>query len=189
MVFYLLKSTDLLLLTKPLLLVVFIGLFYSIKIQYVNAQSLNNEPSNFWNNVSYGISGGGSFSSGNADATLSPVGVYRFNPYASVGSSLNFAYAKRKNSYESYVIGISLLGIFNPIPEIQLSVEPQQSFVSRNFDSRTEFTDENYWVSSLFLGVGFNAGNVTVGIQYDVLHDPGRSVFIDAWHPFLRVFF
>ena len=153
------------------------------------AQNLNSNEPQFWDNVRYGISGGGSFGSGNADATLSPIGVYRFNQYTSVGSALNFTYAKRNNLHESFVVGISLLGLFNPIPEIQFSVEPQQSFVSRNFDSQTGFADENYWVSALFLGAGFDTGNVTIGIQYDVLHDPGRSVFIDAWYPFIRFFF
>ena len=84
---------------------------------------------------------------------------------------------------------VSLLGIFRPIPEIQLSVEPQQSFVSRNFANSTNIQDENYWIGALFLGVGFNTGNVTIGIQYDVLHDPGRSIYADSWFPFVRVFF
>ena len=137
----------------------------------------------------FGGSLGLGFGDGYFNASITPSAVYDFNSYVSAGTAVNFSYVNEKNFFESYVVGISLLGLFNPIPEIQLSVEPQQSYVSRNFDSRTGFPDENYWVSALFLGAGFNAGNVTFGIQYDVLHDPNRSIFIDAWYPFVRVFF
>lgn len=153
------------------------------------SQSLYNDNSNFWNQVQFGGGIGLGFGSGFFNATISPTAIYRFNESFSAGTGLNFTYASESNFYESYVIGASALALFNPIREIQLSSEFQQSFVSRNYDSRTLFADEDYWVSALFLGIGFNTGNVTVGIQYDVLFDRERSVFGEAWYPFVRVFF
>lgn len=174
---------------KQLIFLALISLFSSVHLQQINAQSLDSNDISFWDNVRYGGAFGLGFGSGYFDATLSPTAIYNFNQYAAIGSALNFTYAKRDNLYESYVVGISFLGIFSPIPEIQLSVEPQQSFVSRNFAAATTTPDEDYWVGALFLGAGYNMGNVTIGIQYDVLYDQGRSVFSDAWYPFFRVFF
>lgn len=153
------------------------------------SQSAPYAESNFWDKVQFGGGLGLGFGSGFFNATISPTAVYRINNAFSTGAGLNFTYASEKNFYESYVVGASLLALFNPIREIQLSSEFQQSFVSRNYDSRTFFRDEDYWVSALFLGIGFNTGNVTVGIQYDVLFDRERSVFGEAWYPFVRVFF
>lgn len=170
------------------------SLFILVIIMIVNwetshAQNLNSNEPQFWDHVRFGGALGLGFGDGYFNATVTPSAVYDFNRYVSAGTAVNFSYVYERNFFESYVVGISLLGLFNPIPEIQFSVEPQQSFVSRNFDSRTGFADENYWVSALFLGAGFNTGNVTIGIQYDVLHDPARSIFIDAWYPFVRIFF
>jgi len=170
----------------PLLTVLFLIMSLGTKLQ---AQSPYNETYSFWDNVRFGGGVGLGFGNGYFNGSITPTAVYDFNRYVSAGTALNLSYVNERNFFESYVVGISLLGLFNPIPEVQLSVEPQQSFVSRNFDSRTGFEDENYWVSALFLGAGFNSGNVTFGIQYDVLHDPNRSIFVDAWYPFVRIFF
>lgn len=153
------------------------------------SQTLSTNDTNFWDQVQFGGGLGLGFGSGFFNATISPTAIYRFNEKFSAGTGLNFTYASEKNFYESYVVGASALALFNPIREIQLSSEFQQSFVSRNYDSRTFLSDEDYWVSALFLGIGFNTGNVTVGIQYDVLFDRQRSVFGEAWYPFVRVFF
>jgi hypothetical protein len=170
----------------PLLISFFLTLGYGTKLE---AQAPYNEAYDFWDNVRFGGGLGLGFGNGYFNGSITPTAVYDFNRYVSAGTAINFSYVKERDFFESYVVGFSLMGLFNPIPEVQLSVEPQQSYVSRNYSSRTEFEDENYWVSALFLGAGFNAGNVTFGIQYDVLHDPNRSIFVDAWFPFVRVFF
>ena len=41
----------------------------------------------------------------------------------------------------------------------------------------------------LFIGAGYRSGNVTFGIRYDVLYDEKKSIYADAWVPFVRVFF
>jgi len=166
------------------------GLFVLILASNLSAQSLPYASTqNFWDRVQFGGALGLGFGDGYFNGTLAPSAIYNFNRYAALGTALNFTYAKEKNFYESYVVGFSLLGIFRPIPEIQISVEPQQSFVNRNFDSRTELADQNYWVGALYTGIGFNTGNVTIGIQYDLLYDPARSIYGTQWFPFVRVFF
>lgn len=166
------------------------GLLFLLSSINLSAQSLPYaNTQNFWDKVQFGGGLGLGFGDGYFNGTISPSAIYNFNRYAALGTALNFTYAKEKNFYESYIVGFSLLAIFRPIPEIQISVEPQQSYVNRNFDSRTEFADQKYWVGALFTGIGFNTGNVTIGIQYDLLYDPGRSVYGSSWFPFVRVFF
>jgi hypothetical protein len=167
--------------------IVFILFLSSAELSH--AQTPYAEEPRFGDKVRFGGSVGLGFGDGFFNASITPSAVYDFNRYISAGTAVNFSYVSERNFYESYVVGISLLGLFNPIPEVQISVEPQQSYVSRNWATSTGEPDENYWVSALFLGAGFNTGNVTIGIQYDVLHDPGRSIFTDAWFPFVRVFF
>ncbi|MGC1632404.1 MAG: hypothetical protein WA749_09870 [Gelidibacter sp.] len=82
-----------------------------------------------------------------------------------------------------------MIGLFNPIPEIQLSAEFEELNVSRNWDDRLAIPNENYWYPALFVGAGFRSHNVAVGIRYDVLYDKAKSIYAKAWAPFVRVYF
>ena len=82
-----------------------------------------------------------------------------------------------------------MISLFNVIPELQLSAEFEELYVSRNYDDLTGLEDDDYWYPALFLGAGYRNGPVTVGIRYDVLFDDDRSVYADAWIPFVRVYF
>ncbi len=158
-------------------------------ITYSFSQDTASEPSEFWNNVQFGGGVSLSFGSGFFAGNLAPVGVYRFNEFAAAGLGINFGYTSEKNFYESFVVGPSVLGLINPLPQIQISSEFQQSYVNRTFDDRTEFIDEKYWVPALFLGIGYTTNNITVGIQYDVLYDRNYSIYNDSWYPFVRILF
>jgi hypothetical protein len=155
----------------------------------VSAQQLPEHKSVFWQNVQFG--GGLSLNFGNGffAGNISPIGVYRFNQYISTGVGLNFAYTSERDFYETFVVGGSVLGFFNPIREIQLSSEFQQLYVNRTFDDRAPFADDKYWVPALFLGIGYTTNNVTFGVQFDVLYDRSTSVYADSWFPFVRVLF
>ena len=92
--------------------------------------------------------------------------------------------------FKSTVLGGSLIGLFNPIPEIQLSSELEQLNINRNYDEAfVTNPDENYWYSALFLGAGYRSGNLTIGIRYDVLYDEDKSIYADPWMPFIRFYF
>lgn len=145
--------------------------------------------SDFWNHVRYGGGIGLSFGDGFFSGTLAPSAIYEFNRQFALGVGLNGTYNKRKDIYKSTVFGGSLIGLFNPIPEIQLSAEFEELNVSRNWDDRFARANENYWYPALFAGVGYRSRNVAVGIRYDVLYDKEKSIYADPWAPFVRVYF
>ena len=156
----------------------------------VSAQ--NNEKisqNDFWNHERFGGGIGLSFGEGFFSGTLAPSAIYQFNHQVALGVGLSGTYNTSKNFYRSTILGASLLGLFNPINEIQLSAEFEELNVNRNWDSRTGFKDENYWIPALFLGVGYRSNNVTFGIRYDVLYDDYKSIYANPWMPFVRVYF
>ena len=146
----------------------------------------NNE---FWNHVHFGGSLGLSFGDNFFSGTLAPSAIYQFDNPVALGFSLNGTYNSQKNFYKSTIFGGSVMALFNPIYEIQLSAEFEELNVSRNWDSRTGIDDENYWYPALFLGLGYSTNNVTVGIRFDVLYDEYKSIYANSWAPFVRVYF
>src|SRR5210317_382310 len=124
----------------------------------------------FWNNVRFGGGIGLSFGDGFFSGTLAPSAIYEFNEMFAAGIGLNGTYNKREDFYKSTILGGSILALFNPIQEIQLSSEFEQLHVSRNFDQNfIGVNDDDYWYTALFLGVGYRTGHVTVGLRYDIL--------------------
>jgi hypothetical protein len=130
-----------------------------------------------------------SFGDGFFSGTLAPSALYRFNDRIATGVGLIGTYSSEKNFYNSVIVGASSITLFNVIREIQLSAEFEEYYVNRNFDDDLIFEDENYWVPALFFGLGFQTRNVTMGIRYDVLYDSSKSVYANAYIPFVRVYF
>lgn len=182
--------------------IIWILLFSGLLGQYViNAQIVhpqNNEPrtmkSNFFDKVQFG--GGLGLSLGNnfTDIAVSPSGVYHFNDQVALGAGLQFNYVKSRDYFESTAYGISLIGLYTPIPQIQLSVELEQLRVNNSIDLYSggyyygKFKD-NFWNTGLFLGAGYRTNNVTVGVRYNVLYKTNDFVYSQAWMPFVRVYF
>jgi len=148
-----------------------------------------NDKSEFWNHVRYGGGIGVSFSNEFFSGTLAPSAIYDLNSYFSFGVGLNGTYSSWKNNFKSTVIGGSVLGLFNPINEIQLSAEFEELHVSRKYDDAFGFANDDYWYPALFLGAGFRSNNVTFGIRYDILYDETKSIYADPWMPFVRFYF
>lgn len=140
----------------------------------------------FWSRVRYGGGLGLSMGSGYTDIMVAPSAVYDFNDYFSAGLGLQGSYVKVKDNFESYMYGASLVGLFNPIDEIQLSAELEQVRVNLTF---VDDFKENFWNTALFLGAGYRADNLTIGIRYNVLHDSNKNVYNDAFMPFVRFYF
>lgn len=147
------------------------------------------EPNNFWNNVRFGGGFGLNFGDGFFSTTIAPSAIYEFNNTIALGVGLNATFNNLKSEYRSTILGGSVLGLVNVIPEIQLSSEFEHLNVNRRYDVNLNFPDENYWVPALFLGAGYRSGNITFGIRYDVLFDRDKSIYIDPWAPFVRFFF
>ncbi|MDI1254982.1 MAG: hypothetical protein PSV16_02690 [Flavobacterium sp.] len=152
------------------------------------AQDAPNAP-DFWDHVQFGGGLGLSIGSGYTDITLAPGAIYNFNEYFSAGVGLQGSYVSQKNWYSSYIYGGSLVGLFNPIEEVQLSVELEQVRVNSTFDEDFGSYKDNFWNTGLFLGAGYRNGNITIGARYNLLYDKDRSVYSDAFMPFVRVYF
>ncbi|HLN96255.1 MAG TPA: hypothetical protein VK183_11535 [Flavobacterium sp.] len=144
----------------------------------------------FWDRVRFGGAVGVSVGSGYTDLLVAPSALYSFNEYFAVGTGLQVSHV-RVDEYKSWMYGASLIGIVSPIEEIQLSVELEQMRVNNTFDD--EFypgrPNEHFWNTALYLGLGYNNGNVTIGVRYNLLFDKDRFVYNDALMPFVRVYF
>ncbi|MBP0904687.1 alpha-ketoglutarate decarboxylase [Mariniflexile gromovii] len=165
------------------------ALFFFIILSSVgtlNAQESNN---NFWNSVRFGGGIGLSFGDGFFSGTLAPSAIYEFNNQVALGFGLNGTYNKQKDFYKSTILGGSLIGLFSPINEIQLSAEFEELHVNRKYDSYLNLENDTYWSPALFIGAGYRNGNVTIGIRYDLLYDKNKSIYADAWAPFVRFYF
>ncbi|MFI0490873.1 hypothetical protein [Flavobacterium sp.] len=143
----------------------------------------------FWKNVQFGGGIGLGFGSGFTNITLAPSGIYNINKTFSAGLGLQVGYAKEKNYYTSTVCGASVIGLVNPIPEIQLSVEVEEINASTNYQLQGGNLSNNYWNTGLYFGAGYRTGNVTMGGRYDVLYNANKSIYNNAFMPFVRVYF
>lgn len=142
------------------------------------------QESNFWDDVRLG--GGFGFSFGNNITTLSvsPTAVYDISEEFSMGASLGYLYNK-SGDFNANVFSGSVLTLYRPINQIEFSGELQQSYVNRSFNS----VKDTYSYPSLFIGAAYRTGKVSFGIQYDVLYEDGKSIYANAFTPFIRVLF
>lgn len=175
---------------KPLvfkLLPIFFTFFTTFSFSQENLTEYQND---FWKHVRFGGGLGLSTGDGFFSATLAPNAIYQFNNKYGLGVGLNGTYNRQKNVYKSTIFGGSVIGIYNPINEIQLSTEFEALNVNRKFEGNfSNNLDDNYWYPALFIGAGYRTNNITFGIRYDVLYDKDKSIYADAWMPFVRVLF
>ncbi|OIQ29366.1 MAG: alpha-ketoglutarate decarboxylase [Bacteroidetes bacterium MedPE-SWsnd-G2] len=154
------------------------------------AQTMQTQNSdNFWSHVRFGGGIGMSFGDGFFSGTLAPSAIYDFNEKFALGVALSGTYTSDDDYYTAGIFGGSIISVFNPIREIQLSAEFEELNVSRNFDNRLNLENENYWYPALHLGVGYSTPNVTFGMRYDVLYDDYKSIYANPWAPFVRLYF
>ena len=144
--------------------------------------------SDFWRQVRFGGGIGLGFTNGGFNGSIAPSAIYQFNPQFATGVSLSFNYAKF-NDNKLLAYGGSLLSLYNPIPQIQLSAELEQLRTNRTINAFPNDIMDNYWSPALFLGVGYSTYNVTVGLRYDVLYNDEKSIYLNALMPFVRVYF
>lgn len=146
--------------------------------------------SDFWKNVQFGGGIGVSVGSGYTNITLAPSAIYNFNQYFAAGTGIQVSYVSSKNNFSSAIYGASLVTLFNPIKEVQLSVELEQLRVNSTIkDAGFPDIKDNFWNTALFLGGGFRSNNVTIGARYNVLYNKNDYVYSSAFMPFIRVYF
>ena len=142
----------------------------------------------FWKNVRFGGGLTLNFGSGFTNIGVSPTAIYNVNEYFSIGPSLQFSYVSAKNLYNSTILGGSIIALANPLEQIQLSAELEQLNVSTTYENNL-FPKQNFWNTGLWLGAGYRTNNITIGGRYNVLFDKNKSVYSEAFMPFVRVFF
>tara|TARA_R110002033_G_scaffold79931_3_gene131011 strand:- start:37262 stop:37795 length:534 start_codon:yes stop_codon:yes gene_type:complete len=142
----------------------------------------------FWDNVRFGGGLGLGFGKDYFNGSISPSAIYQVNDEFATGVQLNFSYAQiYDDTLTAY--GGSLIALYNIIPAIQLSGELEQLRINRNLAFDGGNFEDNYWSPALYLGIGYVNRNFTVGIKYNVLHDDYKSIYSDAFTPFVRVYF
>ncbi len=158
----------------------------------IDLSSVQSPKKDFWKQVSFGGGVGLNFGDSYFSGGISPSAVYNFNQYFSSGLGLTYNYLsdKRNNpDFRSSAYGGSVITLFHPIREIQLSAELEGIQVDRTFLFAEGDVKDNFFQEALFLGAGFRTGNLTMGVKYDVLHDDRRSIYGSAFLPFVRVYF
>ena len=158
-----------------------------LTITETKAQTTSTQ-SEFWKKVQFGGGLSLNFGSGFTNVGVSPSMLYNVNEYFSVGTGLQVSYVSAKNNYSSLIYGVNVLTLFNPIENIQLSVDLEQLKVDTTFDN-SAFGKQSFWNTGLWLGAGYRTNNITIGGRYNVLFNKDKSVFSDAFLPFVRVYF
>ncbi|WP_273565602.1 alpha-ketoglutarate decarboxylase [Maribacter halichondriae] len=166
---------------------ILLGLVFLMSGALCSAQQTKAK-SDFWNHVRFGGGLGLGFTNGGFNGSIAPSAIYQATDNFAVGTSLSFNYAKF-NDNKLLAYGGSVLTLFNPIQFIQLSAEFEELRVSRTIAAIPNAIKDNYWSPALFLGLGYTDRNFTVGIRYDVLYDNEKSIYANAWMPFVRVYF
>ena len=148
-----------------------------------------NSQNQFWKNVQFGGGIGLGFGSGYTNLTLAPSAIYVVNPTVALGLGMQVGYANEKHYYTSSVYGGSLIGLVNLIPKIQLSIVLEEINASTNYQLDGGNSSTNFWNTALYFGAGYRTGNVTMGGRYDVLYNANKSIYNNAFMPFVRVYF
>jgi hypothetical protein len=143
----------------------------------------------FWDHVQFG--GGFGISAGNdyTDITIAPSAIYNFDDNFALGLGLQYSHLKQRNFYNSNVVGGSVIGLFSPIEEIQLSLEVEEIHVNSTYSDFYDNIKRSFWNTGLYIGGGYQADNVTIGARFNVLFDKDKDIYGDAFMPFVRVYF
>lgn len=166
--------------------VLFLLAFSGINLLY-SQNTLVNE-NGFFEHVRFGGSIGLAFGNDYFSANLAPKAIYDFNRNLSAGVGALMAYANGSN-YSDFVVGGSVIGMYRPWPVVRFSAEFEELHVSEELEFIGGDINREYWYPALFLGVGYNVGPVTVGVRYDVLYEEGKSIYGNAFMPFVSVYF
>lgn len=170
--------------------------FLNTSLLFSQQDSIPKTKSLFWQKVQFGGGLGLAVGNGFTNISVSPTGYYNVDKTFTVGVGLTGSYVAQEQNpsnfnsigYKSTIFGGSLIGIANPIEEVQLSAELEQLKVRRNFDDDFLY-DDSFWNTALFLGAGYRAQNVTFGLKFNVLHKADNHVYSQSWVPFVRIRF
>ena len=143
----------------------------------------------FWEHIQFG--GGLGLAIGNdyTNITIAPSAIYNFDQHFALGTGLQYSNLKQKNYYSSNLYGGSLIGLYNPIEEIQLSLELEEVNVNNQYTNFGGNYKDSFWNTGLYVGGGYRQGGVTIGGRFNLLFDKNKNIYGDAFMPFVRVYF
>ncbi len=125
-------------------------------------------------------------SGGNTTLGIAPSVIYTFDEKWATGLGVSYLYSRNKlHDLHYHVVGGSVLGLYNPIREIQLSTEFEELYVTH-----TATTTSYYWMPALYIGAAYTMGqHAAMGVRYDLLYDEDKSFYNSAFTPFFRLYF
>jgi hypothetical protein len=145
--------------------------------------------SDFLNRLQFGGGLGLGIGNGYADIMVAPSAIYNFNNYVSAGLGVQYNYVKQRDLYKANMYGGSLIALFNPMEELQISTELEQLRINRTFNDALGNDTQDFWNTALFVGAGYRNENITVGVRYNVLHKDRDNIYAEAFMPFVRIYF
>jgi len=177
-------------LTCTLLIFTSLSLAQNAQFEGIDFENLNLEQQTYSFKESLRFGGGIGLSFGNDffSGSLTPFVLSEVNQYLLTGVGLNFTYSSFRNE-EALVYGASIMAIGRPTRDLQVSAEFEQLRVNRTLDTSVGTFEDDYWYPALFLGIGYNSGPVTFGVRWDALYDSDKSIYANAFMPFVRFFF
>jgi len=163
---------------------------------FSNAQQQNygfQSQNDFWEKVRFGGAFGLGIGSNYTEVTIAPSTVYPVNEYFETGIGVQGTYVDQKPvfflfpGYKAYIYGGSLIGLINPIKQIQLSAEVEQLRINVDYSNGTS---RNFWNTALFVGAGYRTSSfLTIGVKYNVLHNNKNNIYKEPLSPFVRIYF
>ena len=155
---------------------------------FSQSAAVQNPKSEFWQRVQFG--GGLGLTFGDfTNITIAPQAIYNVNQMFAVGTGIQYNYLKNRDVSEATMIGGSLMGLFNPINAVQLSLEIEQLHVDRTLLFTTPNVKDQFWNTAAFVGAGYRVGNVSIGGRYNLLFNKDQNIYGSAFMPFVRAFF
>ena len=155
---------------------------------FSQSQNTNNQQNDFWQRVQFGGGLGLAFGVF-TNVSIAPQAIYNVNEFFSIGTGVHYNYLKNRNISKTTMVGGSLIGLFNPIESIQLSVEIEQLHVDQTLLLSTPDTKISFWNTAAFIGGGYRVGNITIGGRYNLLFNKDQNIYGSAFMPFVRAFF
>ena len=181
------KKNSAITLTKSIATVVLLILNIGL---YAQTDTPARQKSDFWEQVQFGGGFGLSLGSGFTDVTIAPSGIYNLNHFVSIGAGLQGSFVSQKDLFSSTIYGVNVITLFNPVEEVQISLEVEQVRVNNYFEMVGGPNKKvNFWNTGLFVGGGYRMDNVTVGMRYNLLYNKDNNVYSDALMPFIRMYF
>ncbi len=170
-------------------LVTIVFLFgFKFDIYAQETQEINTK-GDFLNRLQFGGGLGLGIGNGYADIMVAPSAIYNFNNYVSAGLGVQYNYVKQRDLYKANMYGGSVIALFNPLEELQISTELEQLRINRTFKGALGNDTQDFWNTALFVGAGYRNENVTVGVRYNVLHKDRDNIYAEAFMPFVRIYF